>query len=150
MKNRLRVETFFSSFFWAIFGFCAVLGVVANPHTSRQQVAALCTHHLEEHGGRDGHPVQLDLEGGVEGEVAVVVAAAPLGAVAPVVDVHVQRDRLLLRHRGRCRETAENQREPRDQRKEGEKVGVEEGKKKKQSDKGMRWSQDGGVSSTGR
>lgn len=44
--------------------------------------------------------MQLDLEGGVEGEVAVVVAAAPLGAVATVVHVHVQRDRLLLRDGG--------------------------------------------------
>lgn len=79
----------------------------------------MCTHHLEEHGGRDSHPVQLDLEGGVEGEVAVVVAAAPLGAVAAVVDVHVQRDRLLLRHCGSCRQKFEKQ----DQRKEGKKSG---------------------------
>lgn len=40
--------------------------------------------------------MQLDLEGGVEGEVAVVITAAPLGPVAAVVHVHVQSDRLLL------------------------------------------------------
>lgn len=47
--------------------------------------------------------MQLDLEGGVEGEVAVVVAAAPLAAVTAVVHVHVQGDRLLLRDGGGCR-----------------------------------------------
>lgn len=92
------------------------------------------THHLKEHSGCDGHPMQLDLEGGVEGEVAMVVAAAPLGAVAAVVDIHVQRDRLLLRHRGSCREKFENK-----TKEKKKKVGVEkkEVQKKKQRDEGM-------------
>lgn len=101
-----------SSFFFAIFRFFAVLNKC-------RQVAQLCTHHLEEHGGRDGHPVQLDLEGGVEGEVAVVVAAAPLSAVAAVVDVHVQCDRLLLRHGGSCTETFRRQERRKEERKGG-------------------------------
>lgn len=60
-------------------------------------------YHLEEHRGSDGHPVQLDLKGGVEGEVSVIIAAAPFGPVAAVVDVHVQGDCLLLRDGCSCR-----------------------------------------------
>ncbi|KAG9342540.1 hypothetical protein JZ751_015919 [Albula glossodonta] len=65
------------------------LGVDGNP-----------SHHLEKHSSGHSHPVELDLEGGVEGEVAVVIAAAPFRAVAAVVDIHVQRDRFLVGHAG--------------------------------------------------
>lgn len=53
--------------------------------------------HLKEHCSGDSHPVQLDLKGGVEGEVAVVITAAPFSSVAAVVNIHVHGDRLLLR-----------------------------------------------------
>lgn len=56
-----------------------------------------CGYHLKEHCSSDSHPVQLDLKGSVEGEVAMVITAAPFGSVAAVVYVHVQSDRLLLR-----------------------------------------------------
>ena len=58
-------------------------------------------YHLKEHGRGDGHPVQLDLKGRVEGEVAVVITAAPLTALATVVDVNVQSHRLLVWDRSR-------------------------------------------------
>lgn len=60
------------------------------------------THHLEKDCCRNGHPVQLDLKGSVQGEVAMVIAAAPLSAIAAIVHVNVQGDRLLLRHSGSC------------------------------------------------
>lgn len=59
-------------------------------------------YHLKEHRSSDSHPVELDLKGGVEGEVSVVIAAAPLHAVAAVVDVHIQGDHFLLRDGGGC------------------------------------------------
>lgn len=59
-------------------------------------VITTCVHHFKKHRSSDGHPVQFDLEGGVQGEVAVVITTAPLGPVAAVVHVHVQGDRLLL------------------------------------------------------
>lgn len=46
--------------------------------------------------------MELDLKGGVEGEVAVVVTAAPLHAVAAIVHVHVQGDQFLLGDSGGC------------------------------------------------
>lgn len=55
-------------------------------------------YHLEEHRRRHGHPVQLDLEGHVEREVAVVIAATPFSTIAAVVHIHVQSDCLLLRY----------------------------------------------------
>lgn len=55
------------------------------------------SYHLKEHCGSDGHPVQLDLKSSVEGEVSMVITAAPFGSIAAVVNVHVQGDRLLLR-----------------------------------------------------
>lgn len=81
------------------------------------------SYHFKEHCSSDGHPVQLDLKGSVEGEVAVVIAAAPLGSVTAVVDVHVESDRLLLwncssyRTRGQGWETG--RRETKQQRKGG-------------------------------
>lgn len=100
----------------------------------------MCGYHLEEHGGRDGHPVQLDLKGGVEGEVSVVVAAAPLSAVAAVVDVHVQGDRLLLRDGGSCRGKSKNE------RKENKKWREQRCKRRS---RGMKddWHQDAGAQS---
>lgn len=62
------------------------------------------THHLEEDCRRDSHPVQLDLEGSIQGEVAMVIAAAPLGAITAIIHINVQGDRLLLRHSGSCYE----------------------------------------------
>lgn len=56
------------------------------------------TNHLEEHCCRHGHPVQLDFEGHVGWEVAVVIAATPFGTITAVVHVHVQSDCLLLRY----------------------------------------------------
>lgn len=44
--------------------------------------------------------MQLDLKGGVKGEVSVVVTAAPFRPVTAVIDIHIQGDGLLLRHRG--------------------------------------------------
>lgn len=44
--------------------------------------------------------MELDLKGGVQREVAVVITAAPLGAVAAIVDVHVQGGCLLFRNSG--------------------------------------------------
>lgn len=61
------------------------------------------SYHLKEHCGSDSHPVQLDLEGSVEGEVSVIITAAPFGSVTAVVNVHVQSDRLLLRDCSSCR-----------------------------------------------
>lgn len=58
------------------------------------------SYHLKENSCSDGHPVQLDLEGSIEGEVAMIIAAAPLGAVATIVNVHIQGDCLLLWNSG--------------------------------------------------
>uniref|UniRef100_A0A2D4IWK8 Uncharacterized protein n=1 Tax=Micrurus lemniscatus lemniscatus TaxID=129467 RepID=A0A2D4IWK8_MICLE len=60
--------------------------------------------HLKENSRRHRHPVQLDLEGGTEGEVAMVVTAAPLQPVRAVVYVHVQGHRPLFWHCGSCPE----------------------------------------------
>lgn len=61
------------------------------------------SYHLKQHCSSDSHPVQLDLKGGVEGEVSMVITAAPFGSVAAVVNVHIQSDRLLLRDCGSWR-----------------------------------------------
>lgn len=55
-----------------------------------------CSYHFKEHCSSDRHPVQLDLEGSVEGEIAVIITAAPFCSVTAVVNVHIQSDSLLL------------------------------------------------------
>lgn len=46
--------------------------------------------------------MQLDLKGGVEGEVSMIIAAAPFSPVTAVVDINVQSDCLLLWDRCSC------------------------------------------------
>lgn len=59
-------------------------------------------YHLKEYCGSDSHPVQLDLKGSVEGEVSVIITAAPFRSVTAVVNIHVQSDCLLLWDRCSC------------------------------------------------
>lgn len=59
-------------------------------------------YHLKEDCSSDRHPVELDLKGSVEGEVAVVIRAAPLHAVAAIVHIHIQSDHFLLWNSGGC------------------------------------------------
>lgn len=66
-------------------------------HRNPSKMLLWSSYHLKQHCGSDGHPVQLDLKGGIEGEVSVIITAAPLSPVTAVVDVHIQSDCLLLR-----------------------------------------------------
>lgn len=59
-------------------------------------------HHFKEHGCGDSHPVQLDLKGSIEREVAMVIATAPFRPIAAIVHVDVQGDCFLLRNCGSC------------------------------------------------
>lgn len=62
----------------------------------KKEVFLLCGYHLKEHCSSDSHPLQLDLKGSFQRKVAMVVATAPLSSVTAVIDIHVQRDCLLL------------------------------------------------------
>lgn len=59
-------------------------------------------YHLKEHRSSDSHPVELDLKGSVEGEVSMVIRAAPLHAVTAIVHIHIQSDHFLLWNSGSC------------------------------------------------
>lgn len=58
------------------------------------------SHHLEEDRSGHCHPVELNLKGRIQGEVAMVITAAPLQPICSVVHVHVQRHSPLLRNSG--------------------------------------------------
>lgn len=60
--------------------------------------AMIPPHHLKENCCCYSHPVQLDLKGSVEGEIAMIVTTAPFQAVRTVVDVYVQGHCPLLGH----------------------------------------------------
>lgn len=57
----------------------------------------MSSYHLKEHCSSGSHPVQLNLEGSIKGEVSMIITAAPFSSVTTVVNVHIQSDCLLLR-----------------------------------------------------
>ncbi len=65
--------------------------------------SGVTSYHLKEHCSSDSHPMQLNLKGRVEGEVSMIITAAPFGSVTAVVHIHVQSDGLLLRDCGSWR-----------------------------------------------
>lgn len=69
------------------------------------------SHHLKENCRSHRHPVELDLEGRIQGEVAMIVAAAPLQSVCAVIHIHVQGHSPLLWDSGSYVSTQEKPRE---------------------------------------
>lgn len=65
----------------------------SSPHS---QLCQSYAYHFKEYSCSDSHPVQLDLKGSIEGEVAMVIATAPFRPITAIVDINVQGDCFLL------------------------------------------------------